>query len=67
MVKVRCPVCDRWIEGRTPQDLPFLPFCGDRCKLIDLGRWLGGQYALPASDAGQDEEFDSEPGPLAPS
>lgn len=23
-----------------------LPFCSDRCKLIDLGRWLNGEFAI---------------------
>ena len=25
-----------------------LPFCSERCRLIDLGRWLNEQYGLPA-------------------
>jgi endogenous inhibitor of DNA gyrase (YacG/DUF329 family) len=24
------------------------PFCSRRCRLIDLGRWLGGKYHLVA-------------------
>lgn len=24
-----------------------MPFCSDRCRLIDLGRWLDEGYALP--------------------
>jgi endogenous inhibitor of DNA gyrase (YacG/DUF329 family) len=31
-----------------------------RCADIDLGRWLGGRYAIPVSDpAEEDEESDS--------
>jgi hypothetical protein len=30
------------------------PFCSERCKLIDLGRWLGGKYQIPVVDP--DEE-----------
>jgi len=31
------------------------PFCSERCKLADLGRWLSGDYrvavdALPSAD-----------------
>jgi endogenous inhibitor of DNA gyrase (YacG/DUF329 family) len=22
------------------------PFCSHRCKLIDLGKWLGGEHAI---------------------
>ena len=31
-------------------ELPYLPFCSARCKQIDLGRWLGGAYRIPAED-----------------
>jgi uncharacterized protein len=24
-----------------------MPFCSERCKLIDLGRWLEERYGLP--------------------
>ena len=24
-----------------------MPFCSDRCRLIDLGRWLDESYAVP--------------------
>jgi uncharacterized protein len=45
------------------------PFCSDRCKLIDLGRWLDGKYQIPV--AGDDEDappadapgFPAGPGP----
>jgi endogenous inhibitor of DNA gyrase (YacG/DUF329 family) len=26
----------------------YFPFCSKRCKLIDLGRWLGEEYGIPA-------------------
>jgi len=25
---------------------PWFPFCGQRCKLLDLGRWLNNEYAV---------------------
>jgi endogenous inhibitor of DNA gyrase (YacG/DUF329 family) len=35
------------MEGERA-DWPQFPFCGKRCKLIDLGRWLSGQtYGVP--------------------
>jgi endogenous inhibitor of DNA gyrase (YacG/DUF329 family) len=31
-----------------PEAAPFRPFCSERCKLVDLGNWLGGRYRIPA-------------------
>ena len=39
-----------------------MPFCSDRCRLIDLGRWLGEEYTLPDPRSLEDEEFE-EPSP----
>jgi endogenous inhibitor of DNA gyrase (YacG/DUF329 family) len=25
----------------------FRPFCSERCKLVDLGNWLGERYRIP--------------------
>ena len=36
------------------EDNPFRPFCSERCKLIDLGRWLGEQYRVPVEGAEDD-------------
>ena len=37
----RCPVCDATVSLETT---PTVPFCSDRCRLIDLGRWLDESY-----------------------
>jgi endogenous inhibitor of DNA gyrase (YacG/DUF329 family) len=31
------------------------PFCSRRCADVDLGRWLGEAYRLPADDEWEDE------------
>jgi endogenous inhibitor of DNA gyrase (YacG/DUF329 family) len=31
-------------------DYPDYPFCSARCKLIDLGRWLGEEYTVASKD-----------------
>lgn len=53
----RCPICGK------PRDLAFRPFCSRRCRNIDLHRWFGEAYAVPAVDLG--EEHDDGPGPPA--
>jgi hypothetical protein len=47
-----CPTCGRPVEpppeaGRPPDRL--YPFCSSRCRLIDLGKWLRGEYVIPGS------------------
>lgn len=37
------------ICGR-PQDPAWRPFCSKRCQMVDLGRWLQGDYRLPGEE-----------------
>lgn len=44
MKKLFCPICKKetyWKEN------PYRPFCSERCKLIDLASWIGGEYKIP--------------------
>jgi endogenous inhibitor of DNA gyrase (YacG/DUF329 family) len=50
MIRGRCPICGRALEIASLDDLPSFPFCSERCRLIDLGRWIDGAYALPGSE-----------------
>jgi hypothetical protein len=52
----------------APGRLEFRPFCSKRCKLVDLGRWFDGSYAVPGEPA-SDEDLASdlqEPEPVSP-
>ena len=49
MIRGRCPICGKAFEGASLGDLPGFPFCSERCKLVDLGRWIDGAYAIPAA------------------
>jgi endogenous inhibitor of DNA gyrase (YacG/DUF329 family) len=51
----RCPVCDAAVDLTTT---PTVPFCSDRCRLVDLGRWLDEAYAVPAPRKPDDEAGD---------
>lgn len=39
-----CPICGK------PAKAEVKPFCSKRCADVDLHRWLGGVYALPAGE-----------------
>jgi uncharacterized protein len=42
--KLRCSTCGRtFLLDET--DSP--PFCSERCKLVDLGRWLNEDVSVP--------------------
>jgi uncharacterized protein len=39
---VRCPVCKKPVKAAGPD----FPFCSERCRLIDLGKWASGDYVV---------------------
>lgn len=45
---VNCPKCSKKFNYYSSD---FRPFCSDKCKLIDLGRWLDQSYAIPVQQA----------------
>jgi uncharacterized protein len=51
MIRGRCPTCGKSFEVARLDDLPSFPFCSDRCKLVDLGRWIDGAFAIPGDPA----------------
>jgi hypothetical protein len=52
MAKVRCPTCSQQFD---PQNGKSLPFCSDRCRQIDLRRWLNEDISIPFREAGDDD------------
>jgi endogenous inhibitor of DNA gyrase (YacG/DUF329 family) len=56
----RCPICKRQLPV-LDADAPYRPFCSPRCKSIDLGSWLGGEYRI--SRAIEEEDLDQGVGP----
>jgi hypothetical protein len=44
---MQCPICKKHVADDGPEKPATYPFCSQRCKLIDLGRWLGGKYQIP--------------------
>ncbi|NCO66936.1 MAG: DNA gyrase inhibitor YacG [Nitrospirae bacterium CG_4_10_14_0_8_um_filter_41_23] len=43
-MKIICPVCK---NTTTWEENPWRPFCSERCKLIDLGKWVSEEYKIP--------------------
>jgi endogenous inhibitor of DNA gyrase (YacG/DUF329 family) len=45
-----CPIC-----GKPATDASR-PFCSERCRDVDLNRWLSDSYAIPAKDDDEDAD-----------
>jgi endogenous inhibitor of DNA gyrase (YacG/DUF329 family) len=41
-LKLRCPTCKKPVQRGHPD----FPFCSERCRLIDLGKWASGEYVI---------------------
>ena len=39
---LQCPTCKAVVQARDE----FFPFCSDRCRLLDLGKWASGGYRI---------------------
>ena len=61
-LRVPCPRCGAETVADESKPLPdAFPFCSERCKLLDLGKWADGTYrisrpARPGEAAPPDEE-----------
>jgi len=55
---LRCPTCRTLV---LPGDENF-PFCSERCRLIDLGKWASGAYVIstPVTDPEKLEDMKAE-------
>jgi endogenous inhibitor of DNA gyrase (YacG/DUF329 family) len=46
----KCPICGK------PATEASKPFCSERCRDVDLNRWLSDSYRIPAA---KDDDEDS--------
>jgi uncharacterized protein len=49
---IRCPICKK----KVAFDDPNMPFCSDRCRLIDLGNWADEKYVISTPQSGNELE-----------
>ena len=54
---VACVICKKAVQPRVSN--PHFPFCGPRCRQIDLGKWVNEEYRI-ASDSGASELTESD-------
>lgn len=54
-MKITCPICR---NSTTWEENPYRPFCSERCKLIDMGKWALEDYRIKGREmtAGEEEK-----------
>jgi endogenous inhibitor of DNA gyrase (YacG/DUF329 family) len=57
-LKLHCPTCRKRVSIKDAE----FPFCSERCRLIDLGKWASGAYVIssPLQDEGSPGESDED-------
>lgn len=65
-IEFKCPTCGKQMVVLNLEDLPCRPFCSQRCKMVDLYRWLNEEIVLseplhPSNRQSVINEKDQEP------
>ena len=50
---ITCPLCKK---TTTWEENPWKPFCSERCKLIDLGKWASEEYRIEGEEKEKEKE-----------
>jgi endogenous inhibitor of DNA gyrase (YacG/DUF329 family) len=41
-------MCEKQVKAR--EENKTFPFCSERCRMADLGRWLNEEYRIPVQE-----------------
>jgi uncharacterized protein len=52
-VKLRCPICKKAVKSGDADS----PFCSERCRTVDLGKWASGAYVIPSPVTDAEEQI----------
>ena len=55
-MQIKCPTCKK---KTTWEENPWRPFCSERCRLVDLGRWASEEYKIEGEkkeESGEEEK-----------
>ncbi len=50
---MKCPICKKEVQQL---ENPEVPFCSERCRIIDLGNWASEKYVIPSPPQPDDED-----------
>ena len=54
---MKCPTCNK--PAQWENNL-YRPFCSERCKLVDLGKWVNEEYRVPGREVSPEPHEDQE-------
>jgi uncharacterized protein len=54
-----CPICKKPVAPREANRA--FPFCSDRCRLVDLAKWVGEEYRIPGPRPGDGGGPEADP------
>ena len=57
MPQFQCRHCGRKVTCDRLEDVPTLPFCSERCRLVDLGKWFDGEHRIEGVPGDEDEDY----------
>jgi len=51
---MNCPICGKAVAPDNPE----MPFCSERCRLLDLGNWAAEKYVIstPVESVSNEED-----------
>jgi endogenous inhibitor of DNA gyrase (YacG/DUF329 family) len=52
-MQIICPICKK---KSTWEENPWRPFSSERCKLIDLGKWVSEEYKIEGEKKEEEKE-----------
>ena len=54
-----CPRCSK--RASLSPDNAWRPFCSERCKMIDLGKWANEEFSIPAEEESPPPDAPQDP------
>ena len=57
LASLRCPTCRKIVLASDPE----FPFCSERCRVIDLGKWASGGYVISTPITDPETDVSSYP------
>lgn len=57
-LKLKCPICKKPVQAGATD----FPFCSERCRSIDLGKWASGGYVIPSPVTDNSDDLEHNPG-----